>query len=202
VVELSVRPMALEAFPDIKFAPLTAATWRDLEKLFGPRGACGGCWCMTWRLSRADYDRHKGPGNKRTLRRIVASGEPTGILAYQGDEPIGWTAIAPREVYVGLARSRVLKPVDARQVWSVTCFYVHRKHRHRGLSRALLEEAVRYAVLRGAQIIEGYPQDVHKNLPDAFVWTGLIDTFRAVGFQEVARRSKSRPIMRLVTSGE
>ena len=157
---------------------------------------------MTWRLNRSDYDRHKGAGNKRALRRIVASGEPTGILAYQGDEPIGWTAIAPREVYVGLARSRVLKPVDAQPVWSVTCFYVQREHRHRGLSRALLEEAVRYAALRGAQIIEGYPQDVHKNLPDAFVWTGLIDTFRAVGFQEVARRSKSRPVMRLVTSGE
>jgi len=194
--------MAPRIPPNFVFSPLTTTTWCDLERLFGPRGACGGCWCMTWRLNRSDYDRHKGAGNKRALRRIVASGEPTGILAYQGDEPIGWTAIAPREVYVGLARSRVLKPVDARQVWSVTCFYVHRKHRHRGLSRALLEEAVRYAVLRGAQIIEGYPQDVHKNLPDAFVWTGLIDTFRAVGFQEVARRSKSRPIMRLVTSGE
>ena len=192
--------MSLEALPGMKFSPLTAETWCDLEKLFGPRGACGGCWCMTWRLSRSEYDRHKGLENKRALRRIVGSGEPTGVLAYLGIEPIGWCAIAPREVYVRLARSRVLKPVDARPVWSVTCFYVHREHRHKGLTSALLEEAVRYAALRGAGIIEGYPHDVRKDLPDAFVWTGLIDTFRTVGFKEVARRSKSRPIMRIVLS--
>jgi len=95
-----------------------------------------------------------------------------------------------------LANSRVLKPVDSRSVWSVSCFYVTRGYRRTGLSVALLKAAVDYAKENGARIVEGYPQDARKNLPDAFAWTGLVPTFCQAEFKEAARRSPSRPIMR------
>jgi len=181
---------------DVQFRPLTLANWADLETLFGPRGACGGCWCMTWRLSASAFERNKGAGNRRALRKIVASGEPTGILAYLEHEPIGWCAVAPRERYVRLAGSRVLKPVDSCPVWSVSCLYVARAHRRGGLSAMLLAAAARYVAEQGGQTLEGYPLDPKKRLPDAFAWTGLLPAFRKAGFQEVARRSPTRPIMR------
>ena len=43
--------------PNLSFHPLTPERWDDFEALFGPRGACGGCWCMYWRRSAADYER-------------------------------------------------------------------------------------------------------------------------------------------------
>ncbi len=181
---------------DLQYRPLTLANWADLETLFGPRGACGGCWCMTWRLSASAFERNKGAGNRRALRKIVASGEPTGVLAYLEREPIGWCAVAPRERYVRLAGSRVLKPVDSCPVWSVSCLYVARAHRRSGLSAMLLAAAARYVAEQGGQILEGYPLDPKKRLPDAFVWTGLLPAFRKAGFQEVARRSPTRPIVR------
>ncbi|MBI3872473.1 MAG: GNAT family N-acetyltransferase [candidate division Zixibacteria bacterium] len=178
------------------FHPLTAERWSDLEELFGIRGACGGCWCMTWRLARSQFVRQSGDGNKRAFKRIVAKGEPTGILAYSGDRPVGWCALAPRQVYTRLARSRVLKPVDAEPVWSITCFFIEKSHRRQGLSARLLEAAVRFAKTQGAKIVEGYPYDQVAKLPDPFVWTGLASAFRKAGFVEVARRSSTRPIMR------
>ncbi len=179
-----------------EFRPVTPGRWRDLESLFGPRGACGGCWCMWWRLPFAAFNRGKGDGNKRALKRIVETNGRPGIIAYAGGEPVGWCAIAPRSEYSRLERSRVLRPVDAEPVWSVTCFFVAKGWRRRGLSTALLEAAVKFAGERGARVVEGYPIDSPRPTPDAFAYTGLVSTFRRAGFREVARRSPTRPIMR------
>jgi GNAT superfamily N-acetyltransferase len=178
--------------------PLTPERWPDLERLFGARGACGGCWCMWWRLRRSEFQQRKGGANKRAFRRIVEKNATPGILAYEGREPIGWCAIEPREHYAALARSRTLKPVDDRPVWSVTCFFIARSARRQGLSVKLLTAALMHAGRHGARIVEGYPVEPRKDaMPDAFAWTGFAAAFRQAGFREVARRSATRPIMRI-----
>src|SRR5688572_31149129 len=90
------------------FQPLITDRWSDLEALFGERGGCGGCWCMTWRLPRAEYEAGKGAGNRAALEKLVRAGPPPGILAYAQTGPIAWCAVAPRAEYDYLARSRVL----------------------------------------------------------------------------------------------
>jgi GNAT superfamily N-acetyltransferase len=180
----------------LTFQPLTAARWPDVVRLFGPRGACAGCWCMWWRRSRAEFVRGKGDGNQRAFHRVVEAGPPPGVLAYAGGEPVGWCAVAPRADYPRFAGSRVLAAVDDAPVWSVTCFFVARSWRGRGVSRALLDAATRFARRRGARIVEGYPIDAGKKQPDVFVYTGLAPAFAKAGFREVARRSPTRPIVR------
>ena len=181
----------------LTFHAATPSRWRDIEKLFGERGACAGCWCMYWRRKRSEWERQKGAGNKRALKKIVQAGPPPGVLAYANGEPIGWCALAPREAYPALANSRVLKPVDEKPVWSVTCFFIRRDWRRRGVSAKLLGAAVAFAKKRGARVVEGYPTDpVRGPQADAFVWTGLSRSFESAGFTEVARRSATRPIMR------
>jgi GNAT superfamily N-acetyltransferase len=184
--------------PDITFQPLTPDRWPDLVRLFGPTGACGGCWCMTWRLPRADFERSKGEGNKRRLAALVRKGRPPGVLAYDGATPVAWCAIAPRSDYPALERSRVMASVDAQPVWSVSCFFILREYRHQGLTVGLLNAAADYARDQGATIVEGYPYDVRKHSSDVFVWTGVAASFVRAGFAEVARRSPTRPIMRKV----
>ncbi|MBP7147294.1 MAG: GNAT family N-acetyltransferase [Acidobacteria bacterium] len=179
-----------------EFHPLTKDRWRDLETLFGERGACGGCWCMWWRVPKAEFVERKGEGNRKALRALVAKGAQLGLLAYAGGEPVGWCAFAPREDYVRLAKARTLKPVDDQPVWSVTCFFIARGHRGRGLSVALLDAAAEHAARNGARILEGYPTATESRLPAAFVYTGLPSSFERAGFVEVARRARTRPIMR------
>lgn len=184
--------------PWLKFHPATAARWSDLEELFGERGACGGCWCMFWRLPRKEWDAKRGAGNKRALKKIVTAGRAApGILAYVGKEPLGWCAIAPREQYLGLERSRILKPVDDQPVWSISCLFIKRAHRRQGVSALLLKAAVDFAAKQGAKIVEGYPvEPTMEKMPDPFLWHGVPSAFAAAGFKEVLRRSKTRPIMR------
>lgn len=189
-------PVARAATP-WRFEPLTMERWRDFAELFGPRGACGGCWCTWARLTHAEY-RERTPDQRRALiRGVVRAGDPPGLLAYDGDRAVGWIAIAPRPVYRRLESSRVLAPVDERPVWSAPCFFVERSHRGRGLVAALLEAACAYAASRGARFVEGYPIDTRgKKQAAAFVWHGTVSPFAAAGFREVARRSPTRPILR------
>jgi len=183
--------------PKLTFHPLTAARWDDAVALFGPGGACAGCWCMAWRLPYAQYQTHKGAGNRRLLRRRVKSGSAPGVLAYVDGKPAGWCSIAPREEFTFLSRSRVLRPVDGERVWSVSCFFVARQYRRKGVTVPLLKAAVELASSQGARMVEGYPVDPqHGKLPGAFMWTGVPKTFLRAGFKEVARRSESRPVMR------
>ncbi len=152
---------------------------------------------MFWRVKRSQYERRKGAGNRRALKKLVAAGEVPGLLAYAGREPVGWVALAPREHYPVLANSRVLAPVDEQPVWSVVCFFIARGWRSRGVSRRLLEAAVEFARRRGARLLEGYPvAPKASRMPDVFAYTGLPSAFEGAGFREVARRSPTRPIMR------
>ncbi len=181
---------------DLAFHPLTPKYWTDFELLFGKKGAFGGCWCMWWRLSRAQFARRHGNRNRLAMKRIVDAGAIPGIIAYSGTVPIGWCSSGPRESFPALERSRVLKRVDDLPVWSIVCFFVTRPWRTKGVTVQLIEAAINYARKHGARVIEAYPFDPRKRQPDAFVWTGLASAFRQAGFIEVLRRSPARPIMR------
>jgi GNAT superfamily N-acetyltransferase len=185
--------------PRLQFHPVTPDRWKDFEQLFGDNGACAGCWSRSvwWRLSRAEFAQKQYAGNKRAIKKIIAAGQEPGILAYADGESIGWCAIAPREAYPSLDRSRVLQRVDDQPVWSVTCFYIARGHRKQGMTGQLLKAAIQFAQKRGAKIVEAYPIDSggeKKNTTSVF--TGLASTFEQAGFLEVARRPPTRPVMR------
>jgi GNAT superfamily N-acetyltransferase len=181
---------------NFEIAPLTPARWSDLEQLFGERGASSGCWCMWWRIAAKDWERDAGVGNRNVFRRIVDRGPAPGLLAYLAGRPVGWVAVAPRAEYPRLNRSTKLKPVDDLPTWSITCFYIDRAHRGAGVGGALLAAAVDHARAAGAPAVEGYPIDPGpQRATNASAYTGVVDMFRAAGFDEIARRG-GRPIFR------
>ncbi|MEM7746360.1 MAG: GNAT family N-acetyltransferase [Pseudomonadota bacterium] len=173
------------------------ADWAGFEAVMGEKGGCGGCWCMLWRLTRREMDAGMGAHNRAAMKTIFEAGPPPGLIAYDGSRPIGWIQIDARSAFPRLGTSRVLKPVDDEVVWSVSCFLVDKAYRRKGVSRALLEGACDLARDRGAEWLEGYPIDTPKtSYPPVYAFTGFLGTFRDAGFQEIARRSATRPVMR------
>ena len=181
---------------ELSFKPLKQNLWTDLEELFGPRGACGGCWCMYWKLRGRAFNEVKGYETRQMHKSIVDSGIQTGLLAYLHGEIVGWVAVEPRSAYPRLTHSRIFKPVDEQPVWSVTCFFVARQVRRQGITIELLKAAVAHARAQGGRIVEGYPVETREDMPAPFVYTGTTSAFRQAGFQEVARRTPARPIFR------
>ena len=181
----------------INWRPLTPDCWHDFEKLLGERGGCGGCWCMSWRLQPADFKKQKGAGNKQAMAELVRQNQAVGILAYYGDQVIGWCAVSPREKYVRLENSRVLARIDDQPVWSVTCFFVAKSYRRQGISVELIKGVIEYCRQQGVKIIEAYPYEPYsKDIPAVFAWTGIPSAFEKAGFIVAACRSAARPIMR------
>ena len=151
-------PSARSTHSKLHFHALTPARWADLEKLFGDRGACGGCWCTYWIRTHSQFEKHKGSGNKRAFKKRVSAGQELGLIAYAGREPVGWCAFGPRERYVRLANSRILKPIDEQAVWSLVCFFVAKDFRRSGISVELVRAAARHAKKQGARHTRGLPR--------------------------------------------
>ncbi|GMV32252.1 MAG: GNAT family N-acetyltransferase [Chloroflexi bacterium] len=183
---------------DLSFHPLTQKLWRDFEILFGENGACGGCWCMYWKLRGKAFSENKGGGNRQMQKSIVDAKIVPGLLAYSEGYPVGWVAIEPRSQYPKLASSRILKPIDDKEVWSVTCLFVEKRHRRMGVAVELLKAALDYAKDNGAKIVEGYPVETKGDAPPVFIFTGTSSTFQQAGFKEAARHAPTRPIFRYV----
>lgn len=185
---------------DLVFHPLTADRWVDLEQLFGPeRGATSGCWCQWTRISRPEWDALGRTGRKQRFEAEVREGPPPGLLAYDGGTAVGWCAVAPRAATPKLNRSRIAAPAEADidAVWAITCFYIASSHRRSGLMRPLIEAAVAHAFAHGARAIEACPIEPQRNLIWGEGFVGIASAFGELGFAEVARRSPTRPLMRL-----
>lgn len=189
--------MAKPSPRDFRIKPLSKKNWSQFEKLFGERGACGGCWCMSFRLKKSVFEKQKGEGNKRAMKKLVSSGQPTGLLGIYKKETIGWLALAPREDFVKLENSRVHKRIDDRPVWSIPCFFIAKEFRRKGMSIALLKGAIQYAKKQKIKALEAYPTIPYSaKMPAAFAWIGILSSFEKSGFEIVDRTSKSRPMVR------
>jgi GNAT superfamily N-acetyltransferase len=176
-----------------EYRPVTPERLDDLARFSETHGKFRYCSCMRWRLASADYTRSTKERRIAALDTLVQQEIPVGVLAYRDGEPVGWVSIAPRETYAALERFKALPRVDDLPVWSVVCFLVDRHERGQGLTLGLLDSAVAYAVAQGAEIVEGYPVEPGARL---YTYMGSVAMYRAAGFQEVARPTEGRPIMR------
>jgi GNAT superfamily N-acetyltransferase len=173
--------------------PLTPERWPALEELFGKAGPCARCWCMYWRIGSA-YLNQPPAKNKAAFQAVVKNGPPPGLLAFDGNVAVGWCQLTPRADLPWLDRTWRLKRVDDVPVWSISCFYVRKGYRKRGVTSALINAAVDAARQAGAPALEAYPLDA--NLTPSTSHTGYASTFARAGFKLVARHVLSRPIAR------
>ena len=190
----------------LEIRDLTPALWPALEKVFGKNGACGGCWCMFWRLKQGEsYAALHGRRLKQRLRRRVARGEVLGAIAFSEGEPVGWVTYGPRPAFPRLERARTLACDDATQVWSIPCFFVRSGFRNRGIASALLAHAVQAMRRLGARVVEGYPLQPTRDgrpIPGAFrSYTGTTAMFEKAGFVLAGSKNYARARMRRPLAG-
>ncbi|MGL4967855.1 MAG: hypothetical protein ACRC67_41950 [Inquilinus sp.] len=178
--------------------PVAPERLGDVETVFAGCADAGRCWCAFWRRKRPEFNAGTRDGSNRALfRDLVEAGETLGLVGYRHGDSIAWCGVAPRAEQPRLARSRNLAPVDDAPVWSLTCFVTTKAHRRTGLLRPLVAAAARLARSRGAPALEAYPIDAARPLGSGEIYTGVLRPFLDLGFREVARRSPTRPIVRL-----
>ena len=149
--------------------PANRATWPDLQLVFGTRGPASRCWCQRYKLApKESFGAVPAEDRAHRLREQTDCDHPdaertSGLVAYLGEDPVGWCAVEPRPHYAGLVRVfRV--PWEGRDedrtdpgVWAVTCLLTRAGFRRRGVTRALARAAVDFARTGGARALEAFP---------------------------------------------
>jgi GNAT superfamily N-acetyltransferase len=177
--------------------------WPVIAELFGPRGACGGCWCMHWQVERGGklWTSMRGEPNRQAFKKLVESGGVRGVFAFSGDVPVGWCCFGPHHGFPRLARARSLARDRGPDSWCVVCFYIRAGWRGAGVASRLLEAATGAAFAAGAAEVEGFPVNPSGALPNAFAWTGLASMFEAAGYRRVSARGGGKEIYLKVRPG-
>ncbi len=179
--------------PDLIFREVDESRWDDFESLFAGRGGPKSCWCMVWRATGSETRQTRGAERKAAMESRIREGVPVGILGYLKDEPVAWCSIAPRPTYRSLGGPDVAGQ-DPDSVWSLACFFTHRKLRGQGVMAQLIDAAVAHARARGARVVEAYP--VQPGSP-SYRFMGYLPAFEAAGFHQVALAGARRHVMRL-----
>ena len=164
----------------------SATVFDDVRTMVGPkRPDANVCWCLSYRIPSKENRALTGRARGRRVKQLMDEGPP-GVLAYDGDEVVGWAAVAPR-ADTSFARNRKIPHVDDLAVWSVWCIRVRPGHRGEGISHHLLRGAVEFARERGAPAIEGYPVDNRGEKVDlTMAYVGTRGLFERAGFAKAA----------------
>lgn len=163
-----------------------ATVFDDVCTMVGPkRPDANVCWCLSYRIPSKENRSLVGPARGERVRQLMDEGPP-GVLAYEGDEVVGWAAVAPR-ADTTFARNRKIPHVDELPVWSVWCIRVRPGHRRVGISHELLRGAVDYARASGAPALEGYPLDNRgEKIDTTMAYAGTRSLFERAGFEKAA----------------
>lgn len=146
----------MERHVSIDVRPVSQAGAAAFEALFSAKGCPGFCWCTPYRFK--DAQEMERDEKREAMLGLIDDGTPVGLLAFDGDEPVGWCSVAPRSSYAELARSRTMPTVDE-DAWTILCLFIKRDYRGQGVAHALVAGAVAYAESSGAEVIEAYPWD-------------------------------------------
>ena len=164
------------------------------------RGSWGaGCWCMFPRLRSAEARGLGSRGRREAMTRIARRRRAPGLLAFEGDEPVGWVAIAPRAEFRRIEASRVTPRMDDVDVWVIPCITVRPSARGRGIALALIRAAVAYARKHGAPAVEGYPRAGSARTSDDNAFFGTEPMFRRAGFRVLGKARPKASRLRRVT---
>ncbi len=185
------------------------ASWADLQAIFGTTGSPGHCYCQHFKVRDRDWRSVTDQERRDRLRQQSNCDNPgaratSGLVAYVGDEPVGWVAVEPRTAYPRLPRMRTVwggRQEDEADdtVWAVTCFVTRRGYRKRGISYALAAATVEFARQHGARALEAYPMETEpgKELTWGELYVGARQVFAEAGFTEVSHPSPRRAVMRI-----
>lgn len=161
------------------------------------------CWCQ-FHVLENKVARETTRGARRDLLReqIATLDPPRGVVALDGDEPVGWCGVEPRTRLRHVLATRLViantrYELDDPAVWAVYCIVVSSEMRRRGIATKLLELAIEHAKRNGARAIEGYPIDTSKRdgkLPPGFS-TGTLGMFEKEGFVPLASLPSGRTLV-------
>jgi len=179
---------------------LSPTTWPDFEALFAKHnGVWGGCWCMFYHTKGKFLIKGHGPDNKKAKKALVKKRRTHGIIVYSNNTPVGWVQYGPKPELPRLDASKTYQSLGlgngGKKLWRITCFFVDRNNRRKGVAGFGLNTALASIKKKGGGVIEAYPS-TKPNRGASLMWSGTVKMFEEAGFGVTSRLGKSSVVMR------
>ena len=178
--------------------PLAPATWDAFADLAERHnGVWGGCWC-TWFHTMHDEKTFDAADNRALKERLVNEGRAHAALVFAGDEAVAWCQFgSPQELPNMKHRKEYEAELDRLPDYRLTCFFVDKRYRRRGVSALALQGALDQIAKAGGGVVEAYPQDTGgKKITASFLYSVTRSLFEQAGFSYVRPKGKNHTVMR------
>ncbi len=172
---------------------LNENTWPDFARLVEKHnGVWGGCWCMGFHEKGEGWNKSAALNREEKACR-VREGRAHAALVYDGPNAVGWCQFGPTEELPRIKHKREYsKELTILPDWRITCFFVDRDYRHKGVAFIALEGALNEIARLGGGIVESYPEDVAgRSTSGSFLYNGTVAIFERLGFQRTRRLGKN-----------
>ena len=176
---------------------LTPDTWDAFAALAERHnGVWGGCWC-TWFHPASPEKGKSSEGNRALKHRLVTEGNAHAALVFDGDTAIGWCQFGtPGELPSIYHRKEYEAGLAALPDYRITCFFIDRRYRRKGVAAAALEGALDLIARAGGGMVEAYPQDTQgKKISASFLYNGTRRLFERAGFRFERSKGKNHTVM-------
>lgn len=175
----------MDTVQSLRIEPLTEPQIEDFAAVVNPNHRQKHCWCLSHRLSAQEIRERGGEDRYEAMCSLAREKIAPGVIAYLGDQPVGWCSISPRAQIPKLENSKLIRPVDDLMVWSIICMVVRGGYRRRGVNRQMVLGALDYAKSLGAPAVEAYPVDPDGRMDLTMAFVGTRTMFEEVGFEVV-----------------
>lgn len=178
--------------------PLDRSTWPDFARLVEKHnGVWGGCWCMSFHLDERGFKNRTVSQNRSEKERRVREGRAHAVLVYDGSVAVGWCQFGPTDELPRIKNKRAyIDGLTDLPDWRITCFFVDRDYRRKGVALVALKGALLEISRLGGGTVESYPQNVkRRSVSASFLHNGTVSMFEREGFKRFRRLGKSHWVM-------
>ena len=178
--------------------PLGPETWDAFAALAAKHnGVWGGCWC-TWFHTFYAEKGHTAEGNRVLKERLVNEGRAHAALVFDGDAAVAWCEYgSPDELPNINHRKEYEAGLDELPTYRLTCFFVDRDYRRKGVAAVALRGALDLIAQAGGGLVETYPQDTPgKKTSASHLYNGTRSLFEQAGFSYERPVGKNHCVMR------
>lgn len=177
--------------------PLGPDTWGAFAELAERHnGVWNGCWC-TWFHPACSEKGQSAEGNRALKERLVNEGRAHAALVFDGDVAVAWCEYGtPDELPNIYHRKQYEADLETLPDYRLTCFFVDRKYRRKGVAAVALRGALGLIARAGGGVVEAYPQDtLGKKVSASFLYNGTRTLFEHAGFSYERRKGMNHCVM-------
>jgi GNAT superfamily N-acetyltransferase len=177
-------------------SPQTWDAFADLAERHN--GVWGGCWC-TWFHLHPDCPERKAIGNRAFKRRLVDEGRAHAALAFDGEVAVAWCEYGTVDELPNIHHRKQWEQGVVRMPdYRITCLFVDRSHRRKGMAAVAVRGALELIGAAGGGVVESYPHDLAAGTRTSasFLYNATRSMYEGLGFSYDRAKGKGNCVMR------